>query len=96
MSAVLSTVIAALPANELPELAPAVLSAVPTKLIAAVLQGTLKLLPPDVVPDVVSTVVAALPADELPELAPAILLAVPRNQIAKVLPIASHELEVAP
>ena len=49
------------------------------------LQGTLKLLPPDLVPDVVGTVVAALPADELPELALAVLSAIPTELIAEVL-----------
>jgi hypothetical protein len=62
-----------------------VLSAVPTKLIAAVLQGTLKLLPPDVVPDVVGAVLTVLPAAELVELAPAVLSAVPTKLIAAVL-----------
>jgi hypothetical protein len=54
----------ALPAETLPELAPAVLLAVPSNQITKVLQGALKLLPPDVAPDVVSAVVAALQANE--------------------------------
>jgi hypothetical protein len=45
----------------------------------------MKLLPPDVVPDVVRAVVAALPDDELPELAPAMLSAVPPKLLAAVL-----------
>ena len=64
--------------------------------LARVVRGTLKLLPPDVVPDVVSAVVAALPADELPEPTFAIPLAsaTPPILIASGLPKALKLLEV--
>jgi hypothetical protein len=70
---VLSAVVVVLPGDELPELAPALLLAVPSNRIAKVLRRAVGLPPPDVVPDVVRAVVAALPADELPELARAML-----------------------
>jgi hypothetical protein len=91
---VVSAVVAALPADstadELPELAPAILLAVSPNHIANVLRGTraVKPLPSDAVPNVVSAVVVALPDDELHELAPAFLSvsAEPPMRIAAELP----------
>jgi hypothetical protein len=95
LSQIVPAVLLAIPAGNVIELEPAILEAVSPQRIPVVLPGIHKLQLPDVMQDVVSTVVEALPADELPELTAAILLAVPPKPIANRLQGALKPRKVA-